>query len=74
MGWILPHANSTFAPDIDRLYYIILVITGIAFVIVEVGLIYFCFKYRARPGRKAEYSKGEVTKTVLEAIGRAPRE
>ena len=34
--WLLPPGpNSTFAPDIDRLYYIVLIITGIAFVIVD---------------------------------------
>jgi cytochrome c oxidase subunit 2 len=65
MGWILPHGSSTFAPQIDFLYYLILVITGIAFVVVEVGLVYFCFKYRSQPGRKAHYTHGNVTAEVI---------
>ncbi len=67
MGWILPHGSSTFAPGIDRLYYIILIITGIVFVLVEAGIIYFALKYRARPGRKAYYTRGNMTDTVLRA-------
>jgi heme/copper-type cytochrome/quinol oxidase subunit 2 len=55
MSWILPPSASTFAGDIDFLFYVILVLTGIAFVVVEVGLVVFAIKYRARPGRKAQY-------------------
>jgi len=65
MGWILPHANSTFAPDIDRLYYIILIITGIAFVLVEAGLIWFSVAYRAKPGGKAHYTHGNATAEII---------
>ena len=72
MGWILPPSASTFAGDIDFLYYLILWITGIAFVIVEVGLIVFIVKYRARPGRKAEYiegsTKAEIVWTAVPAV------
>jgi len=65
MGWLIPHGASTFAPEIDFLYYLILIITGIAFVLVEAGLLYFSFKYRARPGRKAHYTHGNVTAEVI---------
>ena len=65
MGWFLPPGSSTFAPEIDFLYYLILVITGIAFVIVEVGLLYFAFKYRAQPGRKAHYTHGNTTAEII---------
>jgi cytochrome c oxidase subunit 2 len=65
MGWILPHGSSTFAPGIDRLYYIILIITGIVFVLVEAGIIWFCFAYRAKPGRKAHYIHGNATAEVI---------
>ena len=72
MSWILPSGASTFAGDIDFLYYLILVITGIAFVVVEVGLIVFLIKYRARPGRKAEYivgsTKAEIIWTAVPAV------
>ena len=60
MSWILPSSASTFAGDIDFLYYVILVITGIAFVVVEGGLIWFIIKYRSRPGQKALYTHGST--------------
>ncbi len=65
MNWLLPGGVSTFAGDIDRLYYVILGITGAAFVIVEVALIWFLIKYRARPGRKAYYTHGSVKAEVI---------
>lgn len=65
MDWMLPPAFSTFAPGIDRIYYVILVLTGIAFVIVEAGLIWFVIKYRGRPGRKAYYTHGNNTAEVV---------
>lgn len=63
--WTLPPSGSTFAGDIDWLYYLILAITGIAFVIVEVGLIWFLVQYRGRPGRKAYYTHGNTTAEVI---------
>lgn len=65
MGWILPPGASTFASDIDFIYYLILWITGIAFVVVEVGVIVFLVKYRARPGRKATYVEGSTTAEII---------
>lgn len=71
-SWLLPHGASTFAGRIDFLYYVILAITGIAFVVVELGLVWFLIKYRARPGRKAEYihgsTKAEITWTSVTAV------
>lgn len=61
LSWLLSPGSSTFAPDIDRLYNLILIVTGIAFVLVEAALLYFVFKYRARPGRKALYTHGGTT-------------
>jgi len=74
LTWMMPPASSTFAGPIDRLYYIILVITSIVFFLVEGGLIWFCIAYRARPGRHAQYSVGGVTETVLQAVGVRPKE
>jgi cytochrome c oxidase subunit 2 len=69
MGWIIPGggdaAASTFVSEIDFIYYLILVITGIAFVIVEIGLLWFSCKYRARPGHKAHYTHGNATAEVI---------
>ena len=60
MSWWLPVQASSFAPQIDGMFTAILIITGIAFVIVESGLIWFVFKYRERPGRKAYYTHGNI--------------
>jgi len=65
MEWILPKGASTFAGDIDFIYYLILVITGIAFVVVEVGILWFVIRYRARPGRRARYTHGSLRAEVI---------
>jgi cytochrome c oxidase subunit 2 len=58
MNWWLPPQASTFAPQIDGMFTAILVITGITFFLVEIGLIWFIIAYRERPGRKAHYTHG----------------
>lgn len=65
MPWWLPPGASTFAGDIDFMFALISVITGIAFVVVEVGLLVFIFKYRARPGRRAHYTHGNARAEVI---------
>jgi cytochrome c oxidase subunit II len=65
MSWWLPPAASTFARDIDFMFTLILVITGIALVIVELGLIWFVIQYRARPGRRAFYTHGSAKAEVV---------
>jgi len=71
MDW-LPAAASTYAADLDRIFYVILAITGVIFVGVEVTLLYFLIKYRGREGRKATYiegsNKAEVIWTLTPAI------
>lgn len=65
MRWWLPDAGSTFAGPIDTLFLVILIITGIALVIVEVGVVTFVIRYRARPGRKAFYTHGSTRAEVI---------
>src|SRR5881409_1358615 len=65
MHWWLPPAASTFAGDIDFMFTLILVITGIALVVVEAGVIWFVIKYRARPGRRAFYTHGSTKAEVI---------
>src|SRR5438046_9273834 len=65
MSWWLPLQGSTFAPQIDGLVRAILSITGLAFVIVEAGLIWFVIKYRGRPGRKGHYTHGSAKAEVI---------
>lgn len=68
MSWLLPPHASTFGPDIDRIYYIILWITGITFVLTEVTLLYFLMKYRHKEGRKAAYIHGNVKAEIIWTI------
>jgi len=72
MRWWLPDAGSTFAGPIDTLFLVILILTGIALVVVEVGVVTFMIRYRARPGRKAFYTHGskraEVIWTAIPAV------
>jgi cytochrome c oxidase subunit 2 len=65
MRWWLPDAGSTFAGPIDTMFLVILILTGIALVIVEVGVIVFAIRYRARPGRKAYYTHGSTRAEVI---------
>lgn len=65
MNWFLEPSVSTFGPDIDRLYYIVLAITGVVFVITEVLLVYFLIRYRKREGHTAEYIEGSMKAEVI---------
>jgi len=65
MRWWLPDAGSTFAGPIDTMFLVILIITGIALVLVEVGVVTFVLRYRTRPGRKAFYTHGSTRAEVI---------
>ena len=65
MRWWLPDAGSTFAGPIDTMFLAILIITGIALVLVEVGVVTLVIRYRARPGRKAFYTHGSTRAEVI---------
>ena len=71
MDW-LPGAASSYAADLDRIFYVILAITGVILVGVQVALVYFMIKYRGREGRRASYiegsTKAEVIWTVIPAV------
>jgi cytochrome c oxidase subunit 2 len=64
MNWLPPRA-STFAGEIDFMFWVIVVITGIAFVVVEVGLLWFLFRYRHKPDRRAHYIHGSKTAEII---------
>ena len=44
-------AASSFGSEIDHLYNIVLVLTVVVFVLTVAALIFFCLRYRARPGQ-----------------------
>ena len=71
--WLkLPENVSTYGGQIDGLFRLILWITGVIFVVVELLLLFFLFRYRHREGRKARYTHGsnrlEVIWTIVPAI------
>ena len=61
----LPEAVTTSGPDIDRLFYIILAITGAIFILVQFTLLAFVVRYRRRPGRRAGYTHGNLTVEIV---------
>jgi cytochrome c oxidase subunit 2 len=71
--WLhLPESVSTFGGKIDGLFWLITWITGVIFILVEVILVWFLFRYRHREGRKARYTHGnnrlEVIWTIIPAF------
>ena len=63
--WILPEPVSNLGAEIDSIYYLILIITGIIFVVVEVALVWFLIRYRHREGRRAAYSHGNKSAEIV---------
>ena len=68
----LPEQASTYAPEIDNMFHLIMWITGVIFVIVELLLVFFLWRYRHREGRVATYTHGnnrlEVIWTIVPAL------
>lgn len=67
LGW-LPEAASTYAQAIDEVFYIIYIITGLAFLLVTVLTFWFLLQFKARPGRRASYSHGNVALELIWTI------
>jgi cytochrome c oxidase subunit 2 len=66
IDWIpLPEGASTVAPKIDAIFWLILWITGIVFVVVELALLFFIFKWRHKDGRKVVYTHGNNTLEII---------
>jgi cytochrome c oxidase subunit 2 len=72
VGWWLPPDVSTTGGEVDGLFYLILVMTGIFFVLTEVILVYTMYRYAYDPERRSIYSHGnhklEMAWTVVPAI------
>lgn len=71
-SWWLPEEASTFAGDIDRLFYVVLWMTSVIGIAVFVVLLVFLVKYRYRPDRTATYITGnerlELVWTLIPAL------
>lgn len=57
MRWWLPMSASTYAPEIDRLFYMILITVTFFYVLTEAILVYNLYKF-AGPDRKSQFSHG----------------
>lgn len=71
--WWLPVDVAQHGPPIDHQFTLTLLITGVVFVLAQLGLAWFIWKYREKnDGRKATYSHGnnklEFTWTTAAAI------
>jgi cytochrome c oxidase subunit 2 len=69
----MPPAASVNVDDVDWLFYGILAISIFCFVGITVVVVYFAWKYRQRPGHKAEPSDAhndtlEITWTIIPSI------
>lgn len=51
--------GSTFGSDIDFLFDLITYIVGFWFILVQAIIFYFIFRFRKKPGVKAQYISGE---------------
>ncbi|HUO04105.1 MAG TPA: cytochrome c oxidase subunit II [Candidatus Binataceae bacterium] len=60
-----PHDVSTFGPKIDNLFLVIFWLVMVVWIGTMVTFVVFLFKYRTRPGRKAEYLEGSNTLEVI---------
>ncbi len=71
-GRFLPESASEHGHLIDMNFNLALFFTGIVFVVTQILLFYFAYKYRYRKGRKAFYfpenNKLEVAWTIVPAI------
>ncbi len=72
MHWWFPSNASSVGGQVDRLFYVILYITGAVFVLVEATLIVFLVRYRKREGRTAAHiegsNKAEIIWTAIPAV------
>lgn len=70
--FLRPEAASKHGKDIDWLFNLTLIITSIVFVITQILLFYFSFRYRGKKGKKGFYypmnNKLEVFWTAIPAV------
>lgn len=67
-GWWLPANVSTFGPDVDYLYYVILGFTAFFFVLTEAILVYAMYRFAWRPDAKSQYVEGHHRLEMLWTI------
>ncbi|MCH2105788.1 MAG: cytochrome c oxidase subunit II [Planctomycetes bacterium] len=71
-GWWMPETVTTYGPDIDFLFYLILWMVAVFFVLTEGLLVWFFFKYSKKDDSKGVFSHGnhklELLWTVVPGI------
>src|SRR6202046_2683962 len=60
-----PHDISTFGPKIDWLFELIFWIVMVVWIAVMIAMVVFMVRYRTRPGRRAEYIKGNSRLEII---------
>ena len=68
VGWGLPANVSTFGPDVDHLYYVILGFTAFFFVLTEMLLVWAMYRFAWRPNTKSQYVEGNHRLEMLWTI------
>lgn len=62
--WWFPTAITTVGQQIDHQFFLTLIITGIVFILSQVGLAWAVWRYRDQ-GQKVQFSRGNNTMEVL---------
>ncbi len=60
-----PHDISTFGPQVDWLFELIFWPLAVVWIAVMIAMVIFMIRYRARPGRKAEYIEGNPRLEII---------
>src|SRR5258707_569315 len=58
MGWWLPQDAASYGSKVDGLFYLILAITGLAYLGTEAVLVWAMWRFVGRPGHKSSYTHG----------------
>lgn len=68
----LPEAASNWGVEIDKIFVVTAILTGVIFILTHFALFYFVWKYRERKGQKATFfahsGKLELIWTTLPAV------
>lgn len=60
---------SSYAADVDHLFWLVTALIGFWFIVAQVVVIGFCFKYRRKPGVKASYITGGTFRELGWVLG-----
>ena len=66
--YLFPKQVSTFAADIDNLFYFIFYSSIVLFAIVVLGMMYLAIKYRFKKGDEVRLTSSKDHSNILEAL------